>query len=231
VAGAVTLERPLAVGPDAAWAALAELGPAQGSAGGYTGTASVVDLDDDERVATLRLVGGSGTASVAVLATVGVRESALTVAADVTQGPGGRAVDDETIEEALGHLATTLAYALAVATRPRRAWDTSVPPTPTPTPTAWDAPSLPPAHAPREPIAATATLSPAAPRAARPGPGRRELPVVAPPVAHEVLTPRRRDMLGPGGEPVRRREERRWVTAGVAAAAGLAALRILRGRR
>jgi hypothetical protein len=220
VAGALTFERPLAVTPDAAWAALAALGPVHGSAGGYTGIASVLDLDDDERVATLRLVGGSGVASVAVLATVAVGESALTVAAEVTQGPGGTAVDDETAAEALGHLATTLAYALATAARPRRAWDTTVAPTPASTPEAWDAPSPPPPRAPRDPIPATATLAPADP------PPAAQLPVAPSPVEPEVLTPRQRDVLVPGT-----RDERRWIKAGVAAAAGLAALRILRGRR
>jgi hypothetical protein len=202
-------ELALAAPPDAAWRALAALAPVRGSAAGFEGTAALVDADDDERMATLRLVGAAGPATVAVTATVAVRDALLAVSADVVHGPGGAPVDEAAADEALGHLATTLAFALATADRPRRAWDASVPPTPMPTPTAWDAPSPPPARAPREPIPASATLTLAAPA--------------------EVLTPRRRDVFAPGEEPTE--PERRWMKAGVAAAAGIAALRILRRRR
>jgi hypothetical protein len=168
------------------------------------------DADDDARTATLRLHGAAGAATVAVTATVTVAEGVLTVAAELHHGPGGVPVDEATAEAALGHLATTLAYALATTGRPQRAWDAAVPPSPAP-PQVWDAPSPPPAHRPRTPIPTGATLTPASPP--------------------EVLTPRPRDVLHPGGEVVARDDRGRWVKAGVAAAAGLAALGILRGRR
>jgi hypothetical protein len=233
VAGALTFERelPLAAPADAAWAALATLEPARGSAAGYAGSVSVLDLDDDERVATLRLLGAAGASTVAVTASVAVREAALDVSADVAFGPGGQPVDEETAREALGHLATTLAFALATAARPRRVWDAAVPPTPSPS-FAWDAPSPPPTQPLREPIDETATLAPAEPRVEPAPVARRGVPELAPPVVEGgVLTPRRRDVVTPGEEPVGGWDERRLIRVGIAAAAGLAALRILRGRR
>jgi hypothetical protein len=53
----------------------------------------------------------------------------------------------------------------------------------------------------------------------------------APVLSTEVLTPRPRDIVHPGQELVPEEHRRPWVKAGVAAAAGLAVLRILRSRR
>ncbi len=132
------------VGPaDVAWRVLSSLPPARGSAAGYEGLAVVEDADDDARVATLRLTGAAGAASVAATAAVSVLEGRLHIVAEVRHGPGGLPIDEDTADEALGHLATTLAYALATASRPRRAWDAAVPPTPT-TADTWDRPSPPP---------------------------------------------------------------------------------------
>jgi len=236
---------PLVAPADAAWQALSSLPPARGTAAGYEGLAVVEDADDDARVATVRLTGAAGAASVAATAEVSVLEGRLHVIADVRHGPGGLPIDEATADDALGHLATTLAYALATASRPRRAWDTAVPPSPTPT-TSWDAPSPPPAPPSRPPIPADATLettvrpSDAAPPAEPALPAGPETPppttlpaVVAPaPVlSTEVVTPRPRDIVHAGQEHPPEEHRRPWVRAGVAAAAGLAMLRILRSRR
>ena len=207
----------LAVPSDAAWRALSALPPARGSAAGYDGIALVEDTDDDARVATLRLTGTAGAASVAATAAVAVLEGRLQVAAELRHGPGGVPVDEATAGEALGHLMTALAYALATASRPRRAWDTAVPPAPRSTDT-WDTPSPPPS---RTPMPADATLKTTAPAIVAP----------APVLSTEVLTPRPRDIVHPGQEPPPEEHRRPWVKAGVAAAAGLAVLRILRSRR
>jgi hypothetical protein len=306
---AVRYERdiPLVGSADAAWRALASLSPARGSAAGYEGLAVVEDADDDARVATLRLTGAAGAATVAATAAVTVLEGRLHVVAVVRHGPGGLPVDEDTADDALGHLATTLAYALATASRPRRAWDTAVPPSPTPT-SSWDAPSPPPAPPSREPIPADATLKttvapaegaaeaaapsagpvappagpvappagpvapPAGPVAPPAGPASPPAGPVAPPaesaappaesapppaeraappagpaspppasppavlapapaLSTEVLTPRPRDIVHAGEEHPPDQHGRPWVKAGVAAAAGLAVLRLLRGRR
>jgi hypothetical protein len=211
-------EVPLAADEDDAWRALSTLAPARGSAAGYAGTAVVEEADDDARTATLRLQGAAGAATVAVTATATVSEGLLTVTVDVRAGAGGEPPEEAILDEALGRLAATLAYALATAGRPRRAWDAPPPPTPTPAPAAWDAPSplsfATPAPARREPIPETATLAPAV----------------------EVLTPLPADVLHPASLPAEvvapaPDDHSRWVKVGVAAAAGLAAARILRGRR
>jgi hypothetical protein len=219
-------EVPLVAEADAAWRALSSLPPARGSAAGYEGRAVVEDADDDARVATLRLTGAAGAASVAATAAVTVLEGRLHVVADVRHGPGGLPVDEDTADDALGHLATTLAYALATASRPRRAWDTAVPPSPAATST-WDAPSPPPAPPSRPPIPADATLE----TTILP---EESLPAIvepAPAISTEVLTPRPRDIVHAGEEHSPEEHRRPWVRAGVAAAAGLAMLRILRSRR
>jgi hypothetical protein len=213
-------EVPLVGSAEAAWRTLSSLPPARGSAAGYEGLAVVEDADDDAHVATLRLTGAAGAAGVAATAAVTVREGSLHVVAEVRHGPGGLPVDEDTADDALGHLATTLAYALATASRPRRAWDTAVPPTPT-TASTWDRPSPPPAPPSREPIPADATLETTV----------ASLPAVAPVAPTEVLTPRPRDVVHPGQELVSEEHRRPWVKAGVAAAAGLAVLRMLRSRR
>jgi hypothetical protein len=227
---------PLVGSADAAWRALSSLPPTRGSAAGYDGLAVVEDADDDARVATLRLTGAAGAASVAATAAVTVLEGRLHVVAVVRHGPGGLPVDEDTADDALGHLATTLAYALATASRPRRAWDTAVPPSTTGADT-WDKPSPPPAPPSREPIPADATLkttiAPAEQEA--PPPAEAESPPPAPlpaPVpSTEVLTPRPRDVVHAGEEHPPDEHRRPWVRAGVAAAAGIAVLRILRSRR
>jgi len=229
---------PLVGSADAAWRALSSLPPARGSAAGYEGLAVVEDADDDARVATLRLTGAAGAASVAATAAVTVLEGRLHVVAVVRHGPGGLPVDEDTADDALGHLATTLAYALATASRPRRAWDTAVPPSTTGAET-WDKPSPPPAPPSREPIPADATLkTTVAPRedAAEPGTPApaASLPAIAAPapvLSTEVLTPRPRDVVHAGEEHPPDEQRRPWVRAGVAAAAGIAVLRILRSRR
>jgi hypothetical protein len=228
-------EIPLVVPADAGWRVLASLPPARGSAAGYEGLAVVEDADDDARVATLRLTGAAGAASVAATATVTVLEGRLHVVAEVRHGFGGLPVDEDTADDALGHLATTLAYALATASRPRRAWDTAVPPTRTAADT-WDRPSPPPEPRAREPIPADATLkTTVAPEAESPPPAADETPQAAiepaPALSTEVLTPRPRDIVHPGQEPAPQEHGRPWVKAGVAAAAGLAMLRLLRSRR
>ena len=217
-------ELPLVGSADAAWRALSSLPPARGSAAGYEGLAVVEDADDDARVATLRLTGAAGAASVAATAAVIVLEGRLHVVAEVRHGPGGLPVDEGTADDALGHLATTLAYALATASLPRSAWDAAVPPSPTPT-TAWAAPSPPPAPPSRLPIPADATLE----TTVRPGEPAPLLAIVEP--STEVLTPRPRDIVHAGEEHPPEEHRRPWVRAGVAAAAGLAMLRILRSRR
>jgi hypothetical protein len=225
-------EVPFVGSADAAWRALSALPPARGSAAGYEGLAVVEDADDDARVATLRLTGAAGAASVAATAAVSVLDGKLHVVAVVRHGPGGLPIDEETADDALGHLATTLAYALATASRPRRAWDTAVPPSPSPT-TSWDAPSPPPAPPSRPPIPADATLE----TTVRPSdvePPETPLPAIvepAPVLSTEVLTPRARDIVQAGEEHPPDEHRRPWVRAGVAAAAGLAMLRILRSRR
>jgi hypothetical protein len=224
---------PLMGSAEAAWRVLSSLPPARGSAAGYEGLAVVEDADDDARVATLRLTGAAGAASVAATAAVRVLDGRLHVVAEVRHGPGGLPVDQETADDALGHLATTLAYALATASRPRRAWDTAVPPTPT-TADTWDSPSPPPAPPWRAPISADATLKTTiAPDEVEPLPPASPPAVLTPaPVpSTEVLTPRPRDVAHPGQELVPEEHGRPWVKAGVAAAAGLAMLRILRSRR
>jgi hypothetical protein len=227
-------EVPLAVPAGEAWGALAALPPARGSAAGYDGTAVLEEADDQARTATLRLQGASGAATVAITATVAIRDGRLAVDADVRHGPGGVPVDEATAEDALGHLATTLAYALATAGRPRSAWDKAVPPSPTPV-EAWDTPSPLPHRPPREPIPAGATLSAATvPPPETPPPAASGSSLVraghAPLSPAEVLTPRPRDVLHPGQESAED-DRARWVKVGVAAAAGLAVLGIVRGRR
>jgi len=226
---------PLVAPADAAWQALSSLPPARGTAAGYEGLAVVEDADDDARVATVRLTGAAGAASVAATAEVSVLEGRLHVVADVRHGPGGLPIDEATADDALGHLATTLAYALATASRPRRAWDTAVPPSPTPT-TSWDAPSPPPAPPSRPPIPADATLETTVRPSdveppAEPAPAATLPAVVAPVLSTEVVTPRPRDIVHAGQEHPPEEHGRPWVRAGVAAAAGLAMLRILRSRR
>jgi len=226
---------PLVAPADAAWQALSSLPPARGTAAGYEGLAVVEDADDDARVATVRLTGAAGAASVAATAEVSVLEGRLHVVADVRHGPGGLPIDEVTADDALGHLATTLAYALATASRPRRAWDTAVPPSPTPT-TSWDAPSPPPAPPSRPPIPADATLETTVRPSdveppAEPAPAATLPAVVAPVLSTEVVTPRPRDIVHAGQEHPPEEHRRPWVRAGVAAAAGLAMLRILRSRR
>jgi hypothetical protein len=219
-------EVPLAAETDAAWRALSSLPPARGNAAGYEGIAVVEDADDDARVATLRLTGAAGAASVAATAAVTVLEGRLHVVAEVRHGLGGLPVDEETADDALGHLATTLAYALATASRPRRAWDTAVPPSPAAT-SSWDAPSPPPSPPSRPPIPADAKLE----TTVRP---QESLPAIVEPArvsSTEVLTPRPRDIVRAGEEHPPEEHRRPWVRAGVAAAAGLAMLRILRSRR
>jgi hypothetical protein len=213
VAGAaVRFERevPLVVGAGEAWRALSALPPARGSAAGYDGTAVLEEADEDARTATLRLQGAAGRATVAATAAVTVLDGSLAITAVVRHGLGGPPLGEQDAEDALGHLATTLAYALATAGRPRSAWDKAVPPARAPA-EAWDTPSPPPPRDPRDPIPAGATLTPAAPA--------------------EVLTPRPRDVVHPGQEPAPEADVGRWVKVGVAAAAGLAVLRVLRGRR
>jgi hypothetical protein len=229
-------EVPLAAPAAEAWRELRVLPPARGSAAGYDGTAVLEDADDERRTATLRLQGAAGAATVAATATVTVLEGRLVIAADVRHGLGGLPPDEATAEDALGHLATTLAYALATAGRPGSAWDTSVPPAPVPGET-WDTPSPLPQRPAHTPIPAEATLSPAdAPPLAPPGPPADEppspLPAVVPAAGvPEVLTPRPRDVVHPGHAPAEEEGRGRWVKAGVVAAAGIAVLRILRGRR
>jgi hypothetical protein len=215
-------EIPLVGSADAAWGVLSTLPPARGSAAGYEGVAVVEDADDDARVATVRLVGSAGAASVAATAAVTVLEGRLNLVAELHEGPGGPPLDEEEADDALGHLATTLAYALAIASRPRRAWDRAVPPTPT-TADAWDTPSPPPAPPARTPIPADATLKTTILPA--------EAAALVPATPHEVLTPRPHDEVHPGEEAATEEHRRPWVKAGLAAAAGLAVLRIVRGRR
>jgi hypothetical protein len=222
---------PFAGSAEAAWRALSALPPARGSAAGYEGLAVVEDADDDARIATLRLTGAAGAASVAATAAVTVLEGRLHVVAVVRHGPGGLPIDEETADDALGHLTTTLAYALATASRPRRAWDTAVPPSPTPT-TAWDAPSPPPVPPSRPPIPADATLETTVrPSDVEPATPLPAIVEPAPVLSTEVLTPRKRDVVHAGEEHPPDEHKRPWVRAGVAAAAGLAMLRILRSRR
>jgi hypothetical protein len=179
-------EVPLVVPADEAWQALSLLPPARGSAAGYDGTAVLEDADDEARTATLRLQGAKGAATVAATAAVTVLEGRLAITAVVRDGLGGAAIGEATAEDALGHLATALAYALATAGRPRGA----IP-------------------------------------AAEPAP-----PALVPAGPTEVLTPRPRDVLHPGQEPPEDEADRgRWVKVGVAAAAGLAVIGIIRGRR
>jgi hypothetical protein len=195
----VRLERevPLVAPADEAWRALAVLPPARGSAAGYEGTAVLEDADDEARTATLRLHGTVGAATVAATAAVTVLEERLAITAVVRSGLGGAAIDEATAEDALGHLATALAYALATVGGARSA-------IPAPTVAARPAPVPPPV---------SAALVPARPA--------------------EVITPRPRDVLHPGQAPPGPEDDRsRWVRrAGVAAAAGLAVLGIIRGRR
>jgi hypothetical protein len=216
---------------DVAWRTLSGLPPARGSAAGYEGVAVVEDADDDTRVATVRLTGAAGAASVAATASIAVLEGRLHVVADVRHGPGGLPVDEDTADDALGHLATTLAYALATASRPRRAWDTAVPPTTTIADT-WDRPSPPPAPRSRAPIPADATLETTVARG-EDAPESPPPPALPPAVVEPapVLTPRARDVVHAGEEHPPDEHRRPWVKAGVAAAAGLAVLRILRSRR
>jgi hypothetical protein len=207
-------EVPLAADAADAWRALSALRAARGTAAGYSGTVVLEDADDDERVATLRLHGAAGSATVAATATATVSDGLLAISADVRAGPGGAQPDAAELDAALGRLAATLAYALATAGRPRRAWDAPPPPTRTPTPAAWDAPSPLPAPARRAPIPDTARLASAV----------------------EVLTPLPSDVLHPASlpaavPPLPPDAPSRWVKVGVAAAAGLAAARILRGKR
>ena len=233
---------PFAGSVDAAWRTLSALPQARGSAAGYEGVAVVEDADDDTRVATLRLTGAAGASSVAATASIAVLEGRLHVVADVRHGPGGLPVDEDTADDALGHLATTLAYALATASRPRRAWDTAVPPTPQ-TADTWDRPSPPPSPPPREPIAADATLKTTVARGEPEPPPQADVvppsepdtpPTALPPAVVEpapVLTPRPRDIVHAGQQHPPDEHRRPWVKAGVAAAAGLAVLRVLRSRR
>jgi hypothetical protein len=220
-------EVPLAAPAADAWRALRALPPARGSAAGYDGTAVLEDADDERRTATLRLQGAAGPATVAATATVTVHEGRLAIVAEVRHGLGGRRADDATAEDALGLLATTLAYALATA----GAWDESVPPAPTPGAT-WDTPSPPPQRPSHDPIPEGATLRPAdAPGGSPAGAPPVPLPALVPAAAAGVLTPRSRDVVHPGQAPPDEEGRGRWVKAGVAAAAGIAVLRILRGRR
>lgn len=258
---------PLVGSADAAWRALSALPPARGNAAGYEGLAVVEDADDDARVATLRLTGAAGAASIAATAAVTVLDGRLHVVAVVRHGPGGLPIDEDTADDALGHLATTLAYALATASRPRRAWDAAVPPSTTAADT-WDKPSPPPVPPSRVPIPADATLKTTV-RPGEPAPSH-EVAVTPPPtdvtppptdvtppptdvtpppdeppppalppaivepapvLSTEVLTPRTRDVVHAGQEHPPDEHRRPWVRAGVAAAAGLAMLRILRSRR
>ncbi len=211
----LTREVALAAPAAEAWWALATLPPARGSAAGYEGTAVLVDADDEARTATLRLQGAAGPATVAVTAIVTVLDAKLAITALLLAGPGGVPVEEATAEDALGHLSTTLAYALVTAGRPATAWDKAVPPSPAPVP-AWDTPSPPPARPLREKIGESAKLRPATALVAT-GPA-------------EVLTPRPRDVTVPG-RPTPEPAEHRWVRVGVAAAAALAAAGILRSRR
>ncbi|WP_028057244.1 hypothetical protein [Candidatus Solirubrobacter pratensis] len=183
-------EVPLVAPADQAWRALAVLPPARGSAAGYEGTAVLEDADDEARTATLRVHGALGAATVAATAAVTVLEERLAITAVVRSGLGGAAIDEATAEDALGHLATTLAYALATAGGARSA------------------------------IPAPAVASQPAPALVPAGPS-------------EVITPRPRDVLQPGQAPPGPEDDRsRWVRrVGVAAAAGLAVLGIIRGRR
>jgi hypothetical protein len=240
----VILEVPIVVSVEDAWRVLSALPPARGSAAGYDGTAVLEDADDDTLTATLRLQGAAGTATVAARAAVTVLEGRLAISAAVAHGPGGPPPAQDAVEDALGHLATTLAYALATANRSRTAWDAAVPPTPTPT-GAWDAPSPPPSRPSRQPIGADAVLTaalpgdapapsppaPAAPRAdapalpAPPEPPRADAPALpAPPEPTHADAPALPAPPEPG-------DERRWVRRGVAAAAVVAAIAVVRGRR
>jgi hypothetical protein len=222
-------EVPLVVSAGDAWRALSALPPARGSAAGYDGTAVLEEADEEARTATLRLQGAAGPATVAATAAVTVLEGSLAITAVVRHGLGGLPIAEETAEDALGHLATTLAYALATAGRPRSAWDKPVPPAPAPA-DAWDTPSPPPDGPTRDPIAAEATLTAATiPDAGAPAPS--SLPAVVSSGRAEVLTPRPHDVVHPGLEPAPDADRGRWVKAGIAAAAGLAVLRVLRGRR
>ena len=223
------LEVPLVVTAEEAWRVLSALPPARGAAAGYEGTAVLEDVDDDAMTATLRLQGAAAGATVAATAAVTVLEGRLAISAALVHGLGGPALDDAGAEAILGHLATTLAYALATANRTRQAWDAAVPPSPTPTGT-WDAPSPPPARPTRAPIAPGAVLTPSAPTLAE----RADAPPLPALVFSptEELTPRPADVLAPGAPPPDSDDERgRWVRRGVAAAAVVAAIAVVRGRR
>jgi hypothetical protein len=236
----VILEVPLVVTTEEAWRVLSALPPARGAAAGYEGTAVLEDADDDAMTATLRLQGAAGAATVAATAAVTVLEGRLAISAALVHGLGGPSLDDVTAEAMLGHLATTLAYALATANRSRHAWDAAVPPSPTPA-GAWDAPSPPPARPTREPIAPGAVLTPSAPTLAQDDgaspespPAPESPPLLPAPVFAlvEELTPRPADVLSPGAPPPDDDDERgRWVRRGVAAAAVVAAIAVVRGRR
>jgi hypothetical protein len=105
-----------------------------------------------------------------------------------------------------------------------------VPPSPTPT-SSWDAPSPPPAPPSREPIPADATLKTTVAPESPPPASPPAVVAPAPVLSTEVLTPRPRDIVHAGEEHPPDEHGRPWVKAGVAAAAGLAVLRLLRGRR
>jgi hypothetical protein len=223
---AVRFERevPLVIAADEAWRALAALPPARGSAAGYDGSVVLEEADDEAHTATLRLRGVAGAATVSATAAVTVHEGGLAITAVLRQGLGGAPLDEATAEDALGRLATALAYALATVGKPRSAWDKGPAPSPTPA-TAWDAPG------PTLPAAAIADEAP--PRADAPPRAEAPPPAAVVPFA-EVLTPRPHDVVHPGQELEQEEpagDPSRWVKVGVAAAAGLAVLRIVRGRR
>jgi hypothetical protein len=245
----VILEVPLVVTPEEAWRVLSALPPARGAAAGYEGTAVLEDADDDAMTATLRLQGAAGAATVAATAAVTVLEGRLAISAAFVHGPGGPALDEETAEATLGHLATTLAYALATANRTRQAWDAAVPPTPAPAGT-WDAPSPPPARPARAPIPPGAVLTPSAPTAPlaetedddvtghaltarREGAGGEASPESPPPHAPAAAAPPESSPAPPAlPTPVSApSQDARWVRRGAVAAAVVAAIAVVRGRR
>jgi hypothetical protein len=178
----------------------------------------------------VRLTGAAGAAAVAATPRSHGARGRLHVVADVRHGPGGLPIDEGHADDALGHFATTLAYALGDRLPPaprvghRRAAE--------PDPDTWDAPSPPPApprgsrsrrrHAETTSDESSAAAeAPLAPRSSRPRP-------CSPP---RSLPPRRTTSFQPGRSNPPEEHRRPWVRAGVAAAAGLAMLRILRSRR
>ncbi len=241
---------------EAAWHALASLEPRRATVAAgplrFAGTARLEEADDDERTATLRVQAGEVGGHATAMATVRVAlspagdESHLTLVATVHTGPGAT-LPDGAAAAALHRLATDLAAALADPAAPRRpapSWaaaPSALPPAPPapPRPAGPPSPALRPSpERPAPPSPPRPTPEPAP--APVPPPGAAPAPAASPVAPARPVAP----LPSPGAAPApaasrgapapasRAVERRRTVAlAGAAFAAGLAAGRLLRGRR